>query len=389
MATAIKNQTLEELYQNPKMTPSVLKFIRQKEDFSHIQENYCKACPAPCKNRNPNLNGTWKGKQVVEAPVMVILPHQYINEERNGYVSVYGRDRTTRITTLMADLIRTPVFFSAAYICSQEGYNVPLKVVKHCGEYIKQLVRDTKPKVIVACGPNAVQSLGLKGSRGETLDWFGIPVVVTYDPRILFMIRQNSSGDNWGPDYLSVLGRDIAKVRALYTGKRPPSLEEAVAVASGQITVVKSIGEIHQMMSELEKEGVVSFDIETSTLDPWQEEAKILTVQFGTEAGDKAWVVTLWHKDMPESWYDPGEAWSIIAPLLADRGVMKVGHNIKFDALYVRVTKNLKVTPIEDTMLFLHSLNSGTQGEYGLKAATQDYLWESGLGGYEDMLSVV
>ncbi len=388
MATAVKNQTLDELYENPKITPSILKYIREKEDFTSIQERYCKICPAPCKSRMPSLNGTWTQKTRNEDPVMVILPHRYMDEEKNGRTTVVGSDRTKRIVDMISEPLNMPAFFTPAYLCTQQDYKVPLKVVKHCSSYIQQLVKGTRPKAILACGPNALQTLGLKGSRGDTLYWGPerIPVVATYDPRILFMIRQNSSGDCWGPDYISILLRDLRKVKDLANGIRPPSLEQAVEKAKQQLVITKSMAQVYEMLETLGNEKVVSFDIETSTLDPWSETAKILTAQFGTEDGTKAWVVTLWHKDMPEDWYDPNEAWVALAPLLVDPNILKVGHNIKFDALYVRVTKNLKVMPIEDTMLYMHSLNSGTQGEYGLKPAVQDFLWETGLGGYEDLL---
>ncbi len=387
MATALGKMSLDELYDTGKSTPGVLRYIRELEDFRQIQPRYCGLCPAPCKGKSPSLVGKWKNGKEEENPVVVLLPHRYLDETRGGFVAKTGEESEKRIINMLSQLIDHPVLFLPAYICKQDNYNVKNNVIKHCSMYIKEKIRAIQPRAILACGPNSVSALGLKAGRGDTLKWEGIPTVVTYDPRILFMLRQNSSGDQWGPDYLAVLTRDARKVNRICQGEFPPSLEEALEEAKQQIHIVQTLEEIEAMVVVLEQEKVISCDIETSGLDPWDDGAKILTVQFGTERGDTAWVVTLWHRDWDK--YDPDEAWNLIAPLLANENILKLGHNIKFDTLYIWVVKNLKMSPVEDTMLYLHSMNSGIQGEYGLKAAVSDYLWETGLAGYEDLLKLV
>ena len=385
MAQQLNKLTLEELYGTGKATPGVMKYIRSMEDFSHVSPRYCSLCPAEMKGAKPTINPIWKkvtGEE--ERPVAVLLPHRYQDEIRGGYVARTGKEREQRIIRILGDFIKPPTMYLPAYICTQSGYNVKMGVVKHCSMYIKEHFKAVKPQAILACGPNAVAALGLKGSRGDTLEWEGTPVVVTYDPRIVFMLRQNSSGDTWGPDYLAVLKRDTDKINKLCRGIRPPSLTDAVEVAKGKVNVVTTLKGVERMVGKLSTQKVISCDIETTGLDPWAENAKVLTVQFGTEDGESAWVVTLWHKDWKK--YDSDEAWNLIAPLLVDPEILKVGHNIKFDTLYLWVVKRLKMGPVEDTMIYLHSLNSGVQGEYGLKSAVQDYLWETGLGGYEDLL---
>ena len=71
------------------------------------------------------------------------------------------------------------------------------------------------------------------------------------------------------------------------------------------------------------------------------------------------------------------------------RDSCKVGHNITFDICFLAATTGVRLKgTILDTLLALHSLDSGIKGCYGLKPAVWDYLPDSGLGGYEDLLMI-
>jgi DNA polymerase-1 len=56
------------------------------------------------------------------------------------------------------------------------------------------------------------------------------------------------------------------------------------------------------------------------------------------------------------------EALAILAPLLSDAGVLKIGHNIKYD-MVVLANDGLTLAPVADTMLMSYALSAGLHGQ--------------------------
>ncbi len=371
---------LDELYQQEKFTPSVLKNIRIKEDLSGYQPRYCGICPATKKSPQPVVPSVGNGEDV-----LVVLPHWNIDESRYGRVQLTGREREATLRRAILTLFQPmQVSFTHAYGCRQDDYKIPTRVITHCSSYLEKSLEQNPPKVILACGPNSQKALGVSGDRGAIVRRGKIPVVITMDPRILFMVRQNSSGQTWGPDYYVLLKKDVDKVLWLLEGNELPTLEEALEGARKKIKFCRTLKQVEGVVDKLWKHKEVVVDIETTSLDPWADNAKVLMIQVGPGDGSWAAVIPLWHREFHK--YDPRDAMNILAPLLLDEGIVKIGHNIKFDTLYLWVVLNLRMRPVEDTQLFMHSLHSGIQKEYSLKTATRDHLWETGLGGYEEHL---
>lgn len=83
---------------------------------------------------------------------------------------------------------------------------------------------------------------------------------------------------------------------------------------------------------------------------------------------------------------DPEVIWGYVVQILL-RPNPKVGHNVKFDIVFTQVTTGIRPVNIAfDTLLCAHSLNSGIQGNYSLKTVIWDWIPETSLGGYEDLL---
>ena len=208
------------------------------------------------------------------------------------------------------------------------------------------------------------------------------------------MIRQNSSGAFWGDEYTSVVRRDLRKALDISNNElHIPDLRDTVNTArSDQIIVCESIEDVRywtDVLLNLSPTSITSWDLETTSLDPWSSDARILTSQTGHRREDgkvQAIVIPLWHKD--NDFYDPEEAFNIHKEYLL-RECTKVGHNIMFDICFLAVTTGVRLAGESlCTLLALHSLNSGIKGCYGLKAAVWDYLPDSGFGGYEELLEV-
>jgi uracil-DNA glycosylase family 4 len=385
--------SLEDLYAKPKITPSIEAAIILKEDFTEIQSNYCdKICRLTCKSYAAvDLNHD-------EVDIMILQDH---NAYDDGYKEGYKIEQTHR--RILSELAKQHFDglswkISNVLKCNLDRQdlvkNKPPTVVKQlkCAPYLLKEIQLSKPRVIVSLTSNATKALGIRKSNYTNRGEIHGNVVLTLHPKVTMMIRQNSSGKMWGPDYWEVINRDFEKAAKMAHGKlKIPDLDEAINREKENIHIAKSIDDVKEfarIIASQPASKIRSFDTETTGLDPLSEDAKLITIQFGFRDADgrvHAYVFPLWHRD--NIWYNPDEAWNTyIKPLLEDDSP-KVGHNVKFDVLYIFFTTGVRVKNIVfDTMLILHNINSGIQGNYSLKRAVWDWLPESGLGGYEDKL---
>lgn len=396
---------LDELYARPKKSKAVEIAIIAKENFTQINPRYCdNVCTLKCKTYSQNTLLT------ASVDILIIQDHQ---APAGKFDRREGQQESIQKGVLdfvcreagFAGLTYRLVSLSKCKASNEDYPNgkppTQTKLTK-CYPYLRQEILNSKPKVIISLGTAVTKAIGLNkhsntGNRGEVaFSEFG-PVVVTLHPKITTYIRQNARGSAgmWGPDYLTVMIRDFKKAASLVRKElvyTPATLHESIKlIANEQIFVAKSIEQVREYygwMTALPENQVVSFDTETNGLDPLATDARLLTIQFGWKdiATGKfiAIVIPLWHRK--NDYYNPDEAWDIVSPWLTSPQP-KVGHNAKFDILYIYWTKNIRVANvIFDTMLLLHSINSGVQGTYSLKMAAWDYLLDMGFAGYENDL---
>jgi len=397
--------SLDDLYAKPKKSRAAEIAIISKEDFTKINPRYCdNVCTLKCKSYTQNnLLST-------QVDILVVQDHQAPAgkfDRREGQQEQIQRGVLDFVCKEagFAGLTYRLVSLSKCKATHEDYPNgkPPTETkLKKCYPYLNQELLVSKPKVIISLGTAATKAMGLTkhsntGNRGEVVfSEFG-PVIITLHPKITTYIRQNARGSAgmWGPDYLTVMIRDFKKAADLVRKElvfTPTTFQESVdLIANEQIFIAKNIEQVREYygwMMALPEDKVISFDTETNGLDPLAPDAKLLTIQFGwrdDESGKYiAIVIPLWHRK--NDYYDPDEAWSIISPWLTSSRP-KVGHNAKFDVLFIYWTKNIRtVNVVFDTMLLLHSINSGVQGTYSLKMAAWDYLLDMGFAGYENDL---
>jgi hypothetical protein len=394
---------LADLYER-KITASVEAAIMLKEDFSKQAPNWCgKVCRLNCKNPPLDKNLVPTG----QVDILIIQDYKAYDEPKfrrrgadieNKHLEVIAqlagnafkaRGELPKLTYSVTNLLKCQLTKDDI----KKGKAPTDTVLNKCRPYLMKEIESRKPKVIISLNTAVTKAMGLKktnyGNRGEI---FG-NVVFTLHPRTLLMLRQNSSGKFWGPDFYEIIQRDFYKAAALARGElRNPDLPGSIAKHKKQIRIARSIPQVEEFCNELAWAGkngsVLSYDTETNTLDPFAEDAKILTMQFGYRAQDgtiQAVVFPMWHE--ANRWVDPNLAFTFIKPILDDEEIKKVGHNMKFDVLMTATTTGCRIKGVlYDTMLLLHAKDSGTQGNLGLKQAIWDYLPETELGGYEDLL---
>lgn len=398
-------QTLEQLYDRPKFTRAVELAIIAKSDFSKINAQWCnKVCKLKCKNEED------VSLQTRPVDILVVQDHQ---SPPGKYDRRPGQQEHTQLNII--DFVAKEAGFAGLTYrvvsllkCEATETDFPSGkpptqvTMRKCFPYLEHEILSSKPKVIISLGTATTKALGLShhsntGNRGEvTISDYDIPVVMTLHPKILSMIRQNARGSAgmWGPDYLKTIQRDFQKAADLARGKvkytRTTLLDAVAKLKEKYIRVARSMEDVQEIMTflgTLPEESIVSFDTETTSLDTLDPNLRLLSIQFGWRGADGelyAAVIPLWHRK--NTYFDPDTAWELVVPFLVGPK-KKVGHNSKYDILAIFWSTGVRVRNVVfDTLLLLHSICSGAQGTYGLKSATWDFLFETGTGGYEDLL---
>ncbi len=134
-----------------------------------------------------------------------------------------------------------------------------------------------------------------------------------------------------------------------------------------------------EWVAEATQQGFVAVDTETTGLDAMS--VDLVGVSLATQPG-KACYIPLAHvgsdgdglaldgttpDQMPMK-----DALALLKPLMEDPGVLKIGQNLKYDALLL-TRYDIKVAPIDDTMLMSYALDAGLTG-HGMDALSQLHL---------------
>ncbi|GJL50823.1 MAG: DNA polymerase I [Nitrospirales bacterium] len=152
-----------------------------------------------------------------------------------------------------------------------------------------------------------------------------------------------------------------------------PSTDTLMSPNSADVKPVRLVSkyELVQTRSDLQnwvdrayRAGIVAVDTETTSLD--HSRAELVGVSLSVES-TKACYIPLGHCDSQVSGDAAlqqipfNEALEILRPLLSDPSVLKIGHNIKYD-MVVLARYDVKVCPVDDTMLLSYVLEGGSHG---------------------------
>jgi DNA polymerase-1 len=164
-------------------------------------------------------------------------------------------------------------------------------------------------------------------------------------------------------------GRDKAGHAAAAGGAGPATVAQAVAPAfvplppidRDSYEMVTSLARLDAWIADARTSGTIAIDTETDALDSIA--ANLVGICLATAPG-KACYIPLGHRSSDDMFGEVpaqiplGEAIARLKPMLADDGVLKIGHNIKYD-LNVLARHGIDVTPIDDTMVMSFDLDAG------------------------------
>jgi DNA polymerase-1 len=272
------------------------------------------------------------------------------NEGRRPFIGRSGRLLRTALINLGYPEDLTT--YTNIVRCMPPNNELKQKYIRCC---YKSLPIKDNTKLVILLG-----NTPLKAVLGETgiTNWNGIIVErdgIVYAPCFhpAYILRNDNAMDIWVDALDKALDR--------YTNGSKPSVECEVLYPVSTV-------EIHQMCRDIVKSPIISFDIETATLDPYSKDARLLAMSFCN--GKKAWAVVI---DHPED-LAPISDESLYAICMAlENHPYVIGHNIKFDQMHMKVLLDSDFKAKGDTMLLSFLIDS-QRGIHGLKRLAGYYL---------------
>ena len=161
----------------------------------------------------------------------------------------------------------------------------------------------------------------------------------------------------------------------------------ALPTGAGRYSLIQDLATLEAWVARAREAGQVAVDTETTSLDAMR--AELVGVSLAIEPGEAAYL-PLAHVAPGAAPRGAGEldlaapptavpgqvaraaALAILKPLLQDPSVLKIGHNIKYDAL-ILARCDIAVAPVDDTMLISCVLEGGAHG-HGMDELAQLHL---------------
>jgi DNA polymerase-1 len=157
--------------------------------------------------------------------------------------------------------------------------------------------------------------------------------------------------------------------------------EQAIApkIEPERYAIVRTLDELQSWLVRAKEAGRFAFDTETTSLDAMQ--AELVGFSIAVAPGNACYV-PIGHSAGGGDLFGGGglapgqlqlrDALERLRPLLEDAGTLKIGQNLKYDAL-VLARHGIRIAGIDDTMLLSYTLDGG-RGSHGMDALSEKHL---------------
>jgi len=227
--------------------------------------------------------------------------------------------------------------------------------------------------------PEPIASLVVKSAERDTLRGFFITMGFTR-----LVAKLDASGE--AVSIVGVGGGTTTRIAAPSSGTAAsPAALPLPAKAEQRYELVQTLDRLEHWVRRAIAQGFVGFDTETTSLDATR--AELVGVSLALSPGEACYV-PLGHVaagsagPAQSNFLDAAaaaperplqiamdQAIAALKPMLEDPSVLKIGHNIKYDALVLLSRAGVKIAPIDDTMLISFVLGAGAHG-HGLDEVT-------------------
>ena len=167
---------------------------------------------------------------------------------------------------------------------------------------------------------------------------------------------------------------------AVSGGQDAPAAVEMPAIDHSTYETVRDADHLALWIARIRERGYVAVDTETTGLDDMR--AELVGISLATDPG-VACYIPLNHKAsegeglfasdaLADGQMSEAEALTLLAPVLEDDAILKIGQNMKYDAKMLK-RYGITVAPFDDTMLISYALNAGLHG-HGMDTLADRYL---------------
>ena len=178
--------------------------------------------------------------------------------------------------------------------------------------------------------------------------------------------------------------RTLTKRAAGYLGIEPPAVPERKEPSQERVAAQQDVKEradkpfeqdsyecvqteesLHRWIEEIRERGVAAVDTETTGLDEMR--AELVGISLALEPGKACYIPVGHTRDDPSLLesenrelvqLDRETVLNGLRPILEDRSILKVGHNIKYD-MKILARCGIRMDPVDDTMLIAYALHGG------------------------------
>ncbi|HKI16146.1 MAG TPA: DNA polymerase I [Roseiarcus sp.] len=143
---------------------------------------------------------------------------------------------------------------------------------------------------------------------------------------------------------------------------------------------VRTLDELRAFIALAHEAGQVAFDVRMSSLDALQ--AELIGVSLPINPGDACYIA-IGHRVGADDLFSggglvpdqipEGDAIALLKPLMEARGVLKIGHDVKF-GMQAFAQRGVRMAPIDDAMLISYALDGGLAGVHGMDELSERFL---------------
>jgi len=143
---------------------------------------------------------------------------------------------------------------------------------------------------------------------------------------------------------------------------------------------VRTLDELRAFIALAHEAGQVAFDVRMSSLDALQ--AELVGVSLAVNPGDACYI-PIGHRVGADDLFSGGglvpdqipeeDATALLKPLMEARGVLKIGHDVKF-GMQAFARRGVSMAPIDDAMLISYALDGGLAGVHGMDELSERFL---------------
>jgi DNA polymerase-1 len=199
---------------------------------------------------------------------------------------------------------------------------------------------------------------------------------------------------------ISEIGGDgyVGETAEVTGGASPEGGPTAQEYGDGGYELVTEEAELEAWIAAAMEKGRVAVDTETTSLDAMR--AELVGISLAVTPGHACYIPVAHKAGVPQGSLDLGDgsgddgsggdgellagqisrdrALALLAPMLADPAILKVGHNIKYDR-HIFARYDVDVTPVDDTMVLSYVLDAGNQHGHGLDELAQLHLGHANI----------